>query len=85
MYYLLLPSLERRTAFIAALKSRGIQAVFHYVPLHSAPVGRRLGRVSGSMEQTDTLSDRLVRLPLWGGLEARQDEVIGRVLEAARA
>ena len=81
MYYLLLPSLEQRTAFIAGLRSVGIQAVFHYVPLHSAPFGRRVGRVSGPMVNTDSLSERLVRLPLWVGVEGVQDQVISRVHE----
>ena len=65
MYYLLLDSLETRTAMIAHLKTQGVNPVFHYVPLHSAPAGRKYGRVCGSMEQTDTLSERLVRLPLY--------------------
>lgn len=65
MYYLLLDSLDTRTAMIAHLKTQGVNPVFHYVPLHSAPAGKRYGRVCGSMEQTDTLSERLVRLPLY--------------------
>jgi dTDP-4-amino-4,6-dideoxygalactose transaminase len=81
LYYLLLPSPEQRTAFIAGLRRLGIQAVFHYVPLHSAPLGLRVGRVAGPMVNTDSLSERLVRLPLWVGLEHVQDEVIGRALE----
>ena len=68
MYYILLRSLEERTELIATLAARGISAVFHYVPLHSSPAGKRYGRVSGSMQNTDTLSDRLLRLPLWVGL-----------------
>lgn len=69
MYYILLPSLEQRTGVIKALREREILAVFHYVPLHSAPAGQKLGRISGSMHNTDTLSDRLLRLPLWLGME----------------
>jgi dTDP-4-amino-4,6-dideoxygalactose transaminase len=84
MYQLLLPSLEKRTAFIATLKSAGISSVFHYVPLHSAPAGRRHGRVSGEMHHTLELSDRLVRLPLWVGLEDQQNEVIRQVIAAAK-
>ena len=83
MYQLLLPSLEKRTAFIATLKSAGISSVFHYVPLHSAPAGRQHGRVSGEMRHTLELSDRLVRLPLWVGLEDQQNEVIRQVIAAA--
>ena len=67
IYYLLLQDLETRTALLAYLKSRGVQATFHYVPLHSAPAGLQYGRVSGSMEFTDDLSDRLLRLPLGAG------------------
>jgi dTDP-4-amino-4,6-dideoxygalactose transaminase len=65
LYYLLLRDIGTRTRLIAALKSEGIGAPFHYVPLHSAPAGRRFGRVHGSMEITDEASERLVRLPLW--------------------
>jgi dTDP-4-amino-4,6-dideoxygalactose transaminase len=77
MYYLLLPSLEHRTAFIDGLKQRGIGAVFHYIPLHSSPAGMRYGRTSGELPVTDSTSDRLVRLPLWVGLEEHMDEVLG--------
>jgi dTDP-4-amino-4,6-dideoxygalactose transaminase len=84
MYQLLLPDLEKRTAFIATLKAQGIGCVFHYVPLHSAPAGRHHGRAAGELPHTLELSDRLVRLPLWVGLEAHQDEVIRRVIEAAQ-
>ena len=79
MYYILLPDLSRREAFIQSLKSDGISAVFHYVPLHSSPAGQRYGRVSGSMAVTESSSDRLVRLPLWLGLE----EHIGQITSLA--
>ncbi|WP_242109651.1 dTDP-4-amino-4,6-dideoxygalactose transaminase [Luteimonas aquatica] len=76
MYYLLLPSLEARTAFIAGMKQRGVGTVFHYIPLHSSPAGQRYGRAQGDLAVTDAISDRLVRLPLWIGLEAHLDEVL---------
>ena len=76
MYYLLLPSLEARTAFIAGLRAEGIGAVFHYIPLHSAPEGTRCGRSSGDLPVTDSTSERLVRLPLWVGLDPHLDRVI---------
>lgn len=76
MYYLLLPNLDKRTCFIEALKARGVGAVFHYIPLHSAPAGKAYGRVHGEMCHTNSLSDRLVRLPLWVGLEEYIDSVI---------
>lgn len=68
MYYILVSSLSTRTKLIEYLKSKGILAVFHYVPLHSSPAGRRFGRISGALPVTDNLSDRLVRLPIWVGL-----------------
>ncbi|HEY1033902.1 MAG TPA: dTDP-4-amino-4,6-dideoxygalactose transaminase [Pseudoxanthomonas sp.] len=79
MYYLLLPSLEARTHFIHRLKEAGVQTVFHYIPLHSSPAGRTLGRTPASMAITDDISERLVRLPLWVGVE----EHIPAILEAA--
>jgi dTDP-4-amino-4,6-dideoxygalactose transaminase len=85
MYYLLLPDLESRTTFIAQLKAEGINCVFHYVPLHSAPVGRDYGRVVGDMRQTDSLSNRLVRLPLWLGLEEHLPAVIDRIRATLRS
>jgi dTDP-4-amino-4,6-dideoxygalactose transaminase len=76
MYYLLLPSLDARTRFIDGLRQHGIGAVFHYIPLHSSPAGKRYGRASGELPVTDDVSDRLVRLPLWAGLEEHLDEVL---------
>ncbi len=81
MYYLLLPDLASRTRLIEELRLLGIGAVFHYVPLHSAPAGKRFGRTHETLAVTDAISDRLVRLPLWIGLESRLDEVIERVFE----
>jgi dTDP-4-amino-4,6-dideoxygalactose transaminase len=82
MYYLLLRDLKTRTQFISALRGHDIQCVFHYVPLHSAPAGRRYGRAHGDMAVTDDVSDRLVRLPLWLGMEAVQPDVVRHTLEA---
>jgi len=64
MYYLILDSLNTRTRLIAHLKAHGIHPVFHYVPLHSSPAGRKYGRVGSTMALTDNLSERLLRLPL---------------------
>ncbi len=82
MYYLLLPGLAERTCFIETLKADGIGTVFHYVPLHSAPAGKSYGRVHGDMHNTDALSDRLVRLPLWVGLDEHLNVVIAAVEKA---
>ncbi|MGD7036996.1 dTDP-4-amino-4,6-dideoxygalactose transaminase [Methylotuvimicrobium buryatense] len=76
MYYVLLESLEQRTETIARLKEQEIYAVFHYVPLHSSPAGLRYGRAVGDMHNTSELSDRLLRLPLWIGVEPQLDNVI---------
>jgi dTDP-4-amino-4,6-dideoxygalactose transaminase len=75
-YFLLLPDGARRTQFIENLRREEVYAVFHYVPLHSSPAGRKYGRASGSMAVTDAMSERLVRLPLWIGLASLQDYVI---------
>lgn len=82
MYYILLPDLARRTALIGELKRHGIHSVFHYVPLHSSPGGRRYGRANGELTVTNDVADRLLRLPLWLGLEQHQGEVIQRLLSA---
>lgn len=76
MYYVLLDSLDQRTRVMAAMKERGIHTVFHYVPLHSAPAGRAHSRAGGDMRHTNELSERLLRLPLWIGLEDQLDTVV---------
>lgn len=84
MYYLLLPNLEHRSAFIESMNLQEISCVFHYVPLHSSPMGSRVGKCGGGLDVTTSASERLVRLPLWLGLEDRQDFVIDKVLAALR-
>jgi dTDP-4-amino-4,6-dideoxygalactose transaminase len=79
MYYILLPSLERRTQLIEHLKSKGIHAVFHYVPLHDSVMGRRVCRSAGDLGRTTQLAERLLRLPFWLGMEALQDEIVGEI------
>jgi dTDP-4-amino-4,6-dideoxygalactose transaminase len=80
MYYLLLPSRQRREVLISHLGERDIGAVFHYVPLHSSPGGERYGRAVGGLPVTDDVSDRLVRLPLWPEMaEAEVERVISAV------
>ena len=79
MYYILLPSVEKRTTLINHLRSKGIHAVFHYTPLHDSVMGRKHGRSSGELEYTGDLSGRLLRLPLWLGMETYQEEVIHEI------
>jgi dTDP-4-amino-4,6-dideoxygalactose transaminase len=79
LYYLLAPDALRREALIEHLARCGVNAVFHYVPLHESPAGARYGRVAGSLATTADVSARLVRLPLWVGMN---DAEIDRVVEA---
>jgi dTDP-4-amino-4,6-dideoxygalactose transaminase len=87
MYHLRLGSRGDRDRFIEHLAGRGVQAVFHFVPLHLSPAGRKYGRVGGDLPITRRASDGLVRLPLWVGMKrAEIDLVIDAVHEAlARA
>lgn len=80
MYYVLLADGIDRQELLQALKREQIHSVFHYVPLHSSPAGRRYGRVHGSMQVTDKQSERLVRLPLWVGLTSSQQEQVVQTL-----
>jgi dTDP-4-amino-4,6-dideoxygalactose transaminase len=80
MYYILLaPEIERQ-AVLDELKRNKIGAVFHYVPLHSSPAGMRFGRSHGDLSLTTSLSQRLVRLPMWLGLSGAQQQRIVDVL-----
>ena len=78
MYYLLLKNIEDRTLFIEYMEHKGINCVFHYVPLHSSLAGKKYGRINGNMEVTNGVSNRLVRLPLWLGMD--QAKVIEEVI-----
>lgn len=79
MYYLLLPDLASRSAFIEHMRQMEISTVFHYVPLHRSSAGEHFGRPHGDLPVTEGLADRLVRLPLWVGLEDHIDTVISEV------
>ena len=74
MYYIKWKNLEERTAFIRFMKERGIMCPFHYVPLHTSPAGKKFGRFHGEDLYTTRESDRLVRLPLYYGLEKERYE-----------
>lgn len=82
MFYLKAENLETRTKLISFLKDNGVLAVFHYVPLHSAPAGEKFGEFVGEDRYTTKESDRLVRLPMYYGLsEDDTDKVIEKVIE----
>ena len=65
MYYILFESLDARSKMIEKLKQAGINTVFHYIPLHSSPAGKKYARTVGSMDVTDRISDTLLRLPMF--------------------
>jgi dTDP-4-amino-4,6-dideoxygalactose transaminase len=79
LFYLLLEDPALRPAFLQALAARGVQALWHFVPLHSSPAGRRLGRAAGALPVTDSVAERLVRLPMNPHLS---DEDVAHVLTA---
>jgi dTDP-4-amino-4,6-dideoxygalactose transaminase len=81
MYYVLVRDLATRSELLERLSQQGIDAVFHYVPLHSSRAGRRYGRAVGTLDVTTSVSDRLLRLPLWAGM-SRHDAM--RVANAVR-
>jgi dTDP-4-amino-4,6-dideoxygalactose transaminase len=70
MYYVLLSGAVERQRVINDLAAAGIGAVFHYVPLHDAPAGKRFGRAASPLPNTTNLSNRLLRLPMWAGIGA---------------
>jgi dTDP-4-amino-4,6-dideoxygalactose transaminase len=83
MYYVLLsPGIDRQ-AVLDFLKNNGIEAVFHYVPLHSSLAGKKYGRQRGDLSVTDSVSERLIRLPLWIGLTADQQDYVVKILSLA--
>lgn len=79
MFFIKAKDLAERTKLIAHLKQNGVGAVFHYIPLHSAPAGEMFGRFDGVDEYTTKESERLLRLPMYYGLT---DEDINKVVEA---
>jgi len=76
MFYHKVKDLNERTALLAHLKAAGVYAVFHYIPLHSAPAGLRFSRFHGEDAFTTKESERLIRLPIWYGMEENTREYI---------
>jgi len=77
MYYVLLSPSSDRSSVLKQLAEKGVNAVFHYVPLHSSPAGQRFGRAGSDLSRTTDISERLIRLPLWVGMtKEMQDQVI---------
>lgn len=84
MFYLLMPTLEDRQALIEHLAHRGILAVFHYVPLHLSPMGQKFGGRPGDCPVSETMSDRLIRLPLYYDLSETEQADVIEVVRAFR-
>lgn len=84
MYYVVLSSLAQRTALLERLSEHGVNAVFHYVSLHSSPAGKKYGRIFGEMKNTEAVSDGLLRLPLWIGMTEEQAKVVSVLGRAFR-
>jgi dTDP-4-amino-4,6-dideoxygalactose transaminase len=82
IYYILAPDETARDRTLIELAARGVDAVMHYVPLHSSSAGMRLGRTDGPLPRTDDIAARLIRLPLHAKLDGpAQDQVIDAVTE----
>ncbi len=82
MFYIKTKDIEERTKLIDYLKANGIIAVFHYIPLHTAPAGLKYGRFHGVDEYTTKESERLLRLPLYYGLKEEEvDSICSKVKE----
>ncbi len=80
MFYILLPSEEERDSLMENLRSVGIQAVFHYIPLHNSPMGIKFGYKSGDLPVTESLSGRLLRLPFYPHLEMEKQRFVIKIL-----
>lgn len=81
IYYLLLPGAEELARALAGLRADGIDAVRHYVPLHSSPAGRRVARTDGGLPVTESVAARLLRLPLWSGMTT---DAVAAVIDAVK-
>lgn len=86
MFYVLMPTRRERDAMLVGLRERGVQATFHYVPLHSSDAGRSFSDTESACPVTDDISGRLLRLPYYTSLtESDQDAVIEAFLDVARS
>jgi dTDP-4-amino-4,6-dideoxygalactose transaminase len=82
MYYILLPDQETRDRLIVYLKEKRIRALFHYVPLHCSPMGRKLGYREGDFPVTEQLSGRLLRLPFYADLKEDEQDAVVHCIES---
>ena len=73
LFYMVMPDLSERTRFLAFTRERGVSSTFHYIPLHSSPAGQQYGSAPFGCPNTEDISDRLVRLPVFSDIN--QSEV----------
>ena len=83
MFYVILSPGVKRSDVLERFQQAGVQVVFHYVPLHSSPAGRRYGRANGPLNVTESTSERLLRLPMWCGLTLDEQQEVVEVLKTA--
>lgn len=82
LYYILLKDLETRTKLINYLKENGVMSVFHYIPLHSSPAGKKFGKSAGSLKITNHVAETLLRLPLYYGITKKDTDKIIALVKA---
>jgi dTDP-4-amino-4,6-dideoxygalactose transaminase len=83
LFYLILPDEDIRNSVIGILKDAGVHCLFHYLPLHSSPAGRKFTRFHGSMHHTDNMSTRILRIPLWYGMSDNEIERVFKLVDFA--
>jgi len=81
IFHIRLRSRENRDAFIQHMRNHGVQCAFHYIPLHTSPFGKMIGRFIGSLDITTKTADTLVRMPMWIGVEPHLTSIIRATLE----
>jgi dTDP-4-amino-4,6-dideoxygalactose transaminase len=79
IYYILVENLAIRTMLMERLREEGIQTAFHYVPLHNSPFGLKHSRCGSSMKITESVSDRIVRLPIWFGMNNEVNIIVEQI------
>ena len=80
MFHILLPSKSKRDSLMGKMRGAGVQAVFHYVPLHTSQMGAKFGYQRGDLPITESVSGRLLRLPLYPGLKRQEQEFVIEML-----
>ena len=80
MFYLLCKTNKERDSLIDYLKQRGVNAVFHYIPLHSSPAGLKLGAYQGEMRVTNKIASSILRLPLYPELKDTEIDYISNLI-----